>query len=102
MGAGEPGMLSPSPPTHGPLARAAELRWTSATRWVCPVPLFEIIYFPLVRLAIRATCAPVRPGRIRPGAFKHPCHAEEYYFTNKTLRLGNLGSRVHYGCGCFH
>ena len=34
MGAGEPGMLSPSPPTHGPLARAAELRWTSATRWV--------------------------------------------------------------------
>ena len=40
MGAGEPGMLSPSPPTHGPLARAAELRWTSATRWVCPVPLF--------------------------------------------------------------
>ena len=39
MGAGEPGMLSPSPPTHGPLARAAELRWTSATRWVCPVPL---------------------------------------------------------------
>ena len=23
MGAGEPGMLSPSPPTHGPLARAA-------------------------------------------------------------------------------
>ena len=40
MGAGEPGMLSPSPPTHGPLARAAELRWTSATRWVRPVPLF--------------------------------------------------------------
>ena len=40
MGAGEPGMLSPSPPTHGPLARAAELRWTSATHWVCPVPLF--------------------------------------------------------------
>ena len=40
MGAGEPGMISPSPPTHGPLARAAELRWTSATRWVCPVPLF--------------------------------------------------------------
>ena len=27
MGAGEPGMLSPSPPTHGPLARAAE--WDS-------------------------------------------------------------------------
>ena len=26
MGAGEPGMLSPSPPTHGPLARAAGLR----------------------------------------------------------------------------
>ena len=40
MGAGEPGMLSPSPPTHGPLARAAELRWTSATRWVGPVPFF--------------------------------------------------------------
>ena len=31
MGAGEPGMLSPSPPTLGPLARAAELRWTSAS-----------------------------------------------------------------------
>ena len=65
MGAGEPGMLSPSPQTHGPLARAAELRWTSTAQPVGSVPCH---YFPLVRLAIRATCALVRPaaGRIRP------------------------------------
>ena len=40
MGAGEPGMLSPSPPTHGPLARAAGLRGPARARWVCPAPLF--------------------------------------------------------------
>ena len=39
-GAGEPGILSPNPPTHGPRARAAKLRWTSAARWVCHMPLF--------------------------------------------------------------
>ncbi len=42
MGAGEPGMLSPSPPTHGPVVKPLSYagRSTSATRWVCPVPLF--------------------------------------------------------------
>ena len=53
-----------NPPTHGPRARAAELRWTSATRWSVTCH-----YFPRVQLAIRATCAPV--GRIRPWSV-HP------------------------------
>ena len=48
MGAGEPGMLSPSPPTHGPLARAAGLRGPE------PIGSVPCHYFPLVvRLAIR-------------------------------------------------
>ena len=37
---GEPGMLSPGPPTHGPLASAAGLRGPARAHWVCPVPLF--------------------------------------------------------------
>ena len=37
-----------------------------------PVGSVPCHYFPLVRLAIRATCAPVRPGRMRPGAFVDP------------------------------
>ena len=59
MGAGESGMLSPGPPTHGPLARAAGLRGQRK-----PIGSVPCHYFPRVRLAIRATCAPVRPGRI--------------------------------------
>ena len=39
-GAGEPGILSPNPPTHGPRARAAELRGPARAHWVCHVPLF--------------------------------------------------------------
>ena len=71
MGAGEPGMLSPSPPTYGPLARAPKK--TKKNRSARP-PSFS----PLVRLTIRATCEPVGPGRIRPEAFVpfvHACHA---------------------------
>ena len=34
-GAGEPGILSPNPPTHGPQARAAELRGPARAHWVC-------------------------------------------------------------------
>ena len=39
-GAGEPGILSPNPPTHGPRARAAGLRGPARAHWVCHVPLF--------------------------------------------------------------
>jgi len=58
--------------TAPPLARAAGLRGPARAHWICPVPLF-----PRVRYAIRATCTPVRPGRIRPGAFERPYHARE-------------------------
>ena len=42
LGAGEPGMLSPNPPTHGPGASAcaAGLRGPARAHWVCHVPLF--------------------------------------------------------------
>ena len=65
-GRASPAYSRRNPPTHGPRARAAELRWTSATRWVCHMPSF-----PRPRLAIRATCAPVGPGRTRPWSV-HP------------------------------
>ena len=39
-GRASPAYSRRNPPTHGPRARAAELRWTSAAHWVCHMPLF--------------------------------------------------------------
>ena len=63
MGAGEPGMLSPGPPTHRPLARAAGLRGPARAHWVCPVPLFPSI------------------------AVSHPCRSSRHHFGARGSRV---------------
>ena len=71
-------------------ARRRTAPWLEPLSYAGPAQPVESVpchYFPRVRLAIRATCAPVRPGRIRPGAFACPAAPWGKSTHNKKVRF---------------
>ena len=66
-GRASPAYSRRNPPTHGPRARAAELRWTSTARWVCHMPLFP-------------SSAVSHPGDMRAGGTRSDKTLERYRY----------------------